>query len=433
MDVRLPYGRSYVRAAIPDGFDIDVIAPVKVDRGEAEARPDPATVQAMVRSALMEPAGNVQPFLASLPIAKTVAIAINDKTRPVPLDILLPPLLEYLHDKGIDHQAITFYIATGTHPAMPPDESALILPEAIYSRYTVVSHNSLDTGSLVHLGVTQRGTPVWVNKFYASADLRLVLGDIEPHQFAGFSGGVKTAAIGLAGPLTINHNHAMMMHPDARLGDYETNPVRQDIEEMGELIGVNFALNAVLDQTKRIMHVLAGEPRAVMQVGVPLARQVCQVPVTGLYDLIIASPGGHPKDINLYQGQKALGHAALVMRPGGTVIVVAACPEGTGSIHYEKWVTQRHSFQQVFNDFKAEGFRIGPHKAFQIARDASKVRLLFYSDMAPEFVRQLLMTPVESLQKALEIALADLPGNPRIGIMPNAASTIPFIVQSDSG
>lgn len=417
MKVQLPFGRSYLQATVPDDLAVDLIAPPSV--------PASADPQESVARALDAPLGGCR--LEDFAATDSIAIAINDKTRPVPHQHLLPPLLQRLEAMGIPAQAITLCIATGSHPPMTIDEYPMILPEAIYSRYKVISHDSSQVSDLILRGKTQRGTPVWVNRGYAEAGLRLVVGNIEPHQFAGFSGGVKTAAIGLAGPLTINHNHAMMMDPEARLGDYETNPVRQDIEQMGELIGVHFALNAVLNHKKQIVHVVAGEPRAVMAAGVPLARQVCQVQVPGLYDLILTSPGGYPKDINLYQAQKALGHAALVARPGGMVILVAACPEGTGSEHYESWVKQRHSLQEVFTDFKKEGFRIGPHKAYQIARDATKVRLLFCTEMPDDMVRQLLLTPVNSLQAGLDIALKDLKPGARVGIIPNANSTIPFI------
>jgi nickel-dependent lactate racemase len=142
---------------------------------------------------------------------------------------------------------------------------------------------------------------------------------------------------------------------------------------------------------------------------------------------MISSPGGHPKDINIYQAQKGLAHATLVTRPGGTVILAAACPEGTGSPHYENWVLGKTSSAEVIERFNAEGFRIGPHKAFQIARDASRVRFLFCSEMDESFVRALLLNPVKDLQTALDLALADLQPGERIGVLPHASSTIPYI------
>ena len=416
MEIRVPYGRSFLAASVPECMGVDIIEPPEVP-----AAADPSDV---VRAALENPQGNLN--WADFAGARSVAVAINDKTRPVPHHLLLPPLLERLTSIGIPDSAITFFVAGGTHPPMTPEEFPSILPDEILKRYRVISHDGADDELLVNLGETSRGTPVWSNKAYIESDFKIVVGNIEPHQFVGFSGGVKSAAIGLAGVKTINRNHTLMAHPMSKLGEYETNPARQDVEEIGKAFNIHLALNAILNHGRQIVHVLAGEPRAVMQAGVPLSRQVCQVSLSAEYGLIIASPGGYPKDINLYQAQKGLAHAALVTRAGGTVILAAACPEGTGSPHYEAWMRGKTSYAEVMARFNAEGFRIGPHKAYQIARDASRVRLLFCSEMDASLSRALLLNPVSSLQSALDQALADLQPGERIGVLPHASSTIPY-------
>ncbi len=164
--------------------------------------------------------------------------------------------------------------------------------------------------SLVALGETRRGTPVTVNRDFLQADLRIVVGNIELHPFMGMSGGVKSAAIGLAGRATIDTNHRMMTHPSARPGSVEDNVIRQDTEEIGEMIGVHFALNAILNDRREVVTALAGSPAAVMKHGVPVAQDLFQVRIPHLFDLVLASPGGHPKDINFYQAQKGLSNAA---------------------------------------------------------------------------------------------------------------------------
>lgn len=415
-EIRLPYGRGTLTAHLPEPLTYDLIAP-------KEAAPASEPLRA-VAAAVESPLG--ARTWRDVAGARTVAIAINDKTRPVPHQHLLPPLLDKLHSLGLPDSAITFVIAVGTHAPMTPDEFAAIVPAEIVARYRIVSHDC-DDPNLVDLGVTARGSSIRVNRAFYEADLRITVGNIEPHQFAGWSGGVKTAAIGLGGRAGINHNHSLMLLPESQLGAYETNPARLDIEAMGERLGIQFALNAILNNKKEIVHVLCGDPVAVMPAGIALARGIVQVEVPAPYDLMLIAPGGHPKDINLYQGQKALGHASLVARPGGTIIWAAACPEGTGSEKYEHWVQQVRSFEDVFARFKAEGFRIGPHKAFQIARDGSRVRLLFVSEIAPDFARKLLLTPMPSLQAALDLALTDLPPDARIAVMPLANATIPVL------
>jgi nickel-dependent lactate racemase len=413
----LPYGKTQLSFELPDSLDVTLLAPAEVP-----AATDP---RAAVDYALDNPAGDIS--LADFAGARSAAIAINDKTRPVPHAHLLPPLLARLEALGLPPEAITLVIATGTHPVMPPEEYAWVLPPEILARYPVICHNAYDDASLTHIGQTGRGTPVWINRHFAEADLRLVVGNIEPHQFMGFSGGVKSAVIGLGGAETINRNHALMTDPHSKLGQFDENPARQDVEEMGRLIGIDFALNAILNDHKQLVEAFAGEPAAVLQAGIRRVLALNSVAVAAPFELMIVSPGGHPKDINVYQAQKGLAHAALVTKPGGTVILAAACPEGTGSSKYEQWVLKRSSHRDVFEQFAAEGFRVGPHKAFQISRDADNVRVLLVSEMAADFVRGLLLTPAAGLPEALQIALADLPASARIGVMPLANATIPVL------
>jgi lactate racemase len=416
-DFRIPYGRTQLAFQLDGSLKPELLAPAHV-----EPLADPSQA---VREALSHPVGSVR--LADFAKARTVAIAINDKTRPVPHAILLPPLLHALEQLGIPANAITLIVATGLHAPMPDSEFPQILPADILARYRVVSHDATASKDLVTLGKTRLGTPIQVNRLFAESGLRLVVGNLEPHQFMGFSGGVKTAAIGLGGRDTINTNHALMLDPHADLARYDDNPARQDVEEVGRMIGVDFALNVVINESKRIVRVLAGEPQAVMREGIPLVLKIYQVLVAEPFDLMIASPGGHPKDINLYQAQKALAHTCRVTRAGGTVILVAACPEGTGSRSYEDWVTGMASQQAVIERFQREGFRIGPHKAFQIARDAAPRRVLMVTEMPPEQVQKLLLTPSPSLDAALATALQGLSPTARIGILPWANATIPTL------
>lgn len=420
MKVSLPYGRSHLEVVLPDHLRADLLEPPQVDPA-----PDPL---ALTHTALDLPQGQV--LLSSFVGARSAAVAVNDKTRPVPVEYLLPPLLQRLEILGIPPQAVTLLVAVGLHAPTPPQDFHAVIPSQCLERYAAFSHDARDKAELVQLGKTSRRTPVWVNRRFYQADLRIVVGNIEPHQFAGFSGGVKTAAVGLGGADTIQHNHSLLRLPGARLGEYHTNPVRQDIEEIGRKIGVHFALNAVLNQDKRIVEVLAGEPRAVMRSGVPISRRVSQLRAAWPYDLLIVSPGGHPKDIDLYQAQKALAHASLLAKPGGTLLLAAACPEGAGSSSFETWMKGSKSLAEALQRFAREEFRIGPHKGYLIARDASRVDLRLYSSMPAEQVRALLLDPLGDLQGAVDEAVARLKPGARVGVLPHASSTIPFIDES---
>jgi nickel-dependent lactate racemase len=412
---RLPYGRGFI--------DVDLSAAARHHLVE--------TLAPRATTPAADPIAEVEAALegAALPdcAGATCAVAINDATRPVPHDVLLPPLLRRLERAGVAPGDVLLIIATGTHAVVPAERFGDVVPRAILDRCRVVSHDAHDTRGLVHLGETSRGTPIWINRPYLEADLRLVVGAIEPHQFMGFSGGAKSAAIGLAGYDTVVRNHSMMSHPLAQLGRYDDNPCRQDIEEIGARVGVHYALNVLLDDRKRIVRALAGAPAELMRRGIPHVRAVNQVEVDRPFDLLIASPGGHPKDVNLYQAQKALAHAALVARPGATILVAAACPEGTGSESYEQWMSDPRmtSHEAVIRRFAAEGYRIGPHKAFQISRDASRFHVLLHTQIPAALVTRLLLTPAPDLGRAVAEAIDALPPGSRIGVMPHANATIP--------
>lgn len=415
---RLPYGHGVLECDL---------APA-VALGHSIAVLEPATAPPAA-----DPLAEVESALAAVPLpgyrGGGCAIAINDRTRPVPHDCLLPPLLRWLARAGVAPDDVLFVIATGTHPATPPAQFGETVPPDILRRYRVVSHDAHDEAGLAFLGETTRGTPVWVNREYLDRALRVVVGVIEPHQFVGFSGGVKSAAIGLAGYATVGRNHAMMSHPLALLGRYEDNPCRQDIEEIGARIGVHVALNVILGEGRRVIRALAGAPAEVMRQGIPLVRRLNQVGVSDPFDLTIVSPGGHPKDVNVYQAQKALAHAALVTRPGGTILLAAACPDGTGSRAYEDWLRDpaMTSHAAVIDRFAREGYRIGPHKAFQISRDASRFTVLLHSAMPPPVVAGLLLTPAPDFQAAVAAAVGRLAPASRIGILPRANATIPVL------
>lgn len=419
MNFYLAYGHEELQISVPDGLKVDVIAPF-----EQAPSPDP---QGQVETALSAPLGTFR--FDNFRNCPSVAIIINDKTRPVPHEILLPPLLNRLSALGIPDEAIILIIASGTHIPMPPDEFHLVLPGDILSRYSVIAHNS-DDSDLVNLGQTAHGTPIFMNRRFFEAKLRIVLGNIEPHHFMGFSGGVKSAVIGVAGRETINHNHAMLPHPMAKAGHYEDNPMRQDVEEMGDRVGIHLALNAILNSSQEIIAVLAGSPRMVMEQGTAISRALCQRQVPYHYDLVIASAGGYPKDINFYQSQKALTHAAMLSRPGGTVILLAACEEGIGNLKYEQFMQGIKSIPEVFEKFKAQGFEVGPHKAFLVARDASRSRIILISSLSARVVETLLLTPANTFSEAFQMVAPQLSHDSRVAIMPIAVITIPDIQEN---
>jgi nickel-dependent lactate racemase len=241
----------------------------------------------------------------------------------------------------------------------------------------------------------------------------------------GFSGGVKTAAIGLTARETINTNHSHLVKPESRTGNYYTNPCRLDVEEIGNIIGVTYALNAILNTKREIVQALWGNPVNVMVKGVALSSKICRVKVPQRYDILIASAGGYPKDINLYQAQKALTNAAEITRDGGDVYLIAACDEGAGNPAFVKFLDGVMSPSEGLVKFSKTGFSVGPHKAFQIARIASRVNVHLLSNLDPHLVQSLLFNPIslDNLGKWLQ----SVPKEKSIAIMPHAVATIPYL------
>ncbi|MEA3326828.1 MAG: nickel-dependent lactate racemase [Chloroflexota bacterium] len=415
MEFLLPYGKTHLNLQIPTIFKTDLLTPSSFP---ALAEPHQA-----IQTALINPLGRRK--LAAFANVSSVGIAINDKTRPVPQPNPINVLLDYLSSIGIANDKISIFIGSGTHTPMQEPEISQILDSEIISQYRIFVHDC-DRSPMVDLGKTAHRTPIHINADFNNCDIKITVGNIEPHHFMGFSGGVKTAVIGLSSRETITANHSMLTHPQAKSGVFHINPMRQDIEEMGRKVKIDYSLGLILNEQKQIVSVFFGEPVQVMDAAIPIVRDIFGVCVNKPYNLVIASPGGAPKDINLYQAQKGLTHATRITRNGGWVILTAACPEGSGSLSYESYITAVKSHQAVLDQFEGGYFQVGPHKAFQIARDAVRVNIVLVSDIAAEKVKQWLLTPSKPqlIQHLINWIAARLPSNARVAVLPASTRTM---------
>lgn len=396
-------------------------------------RQSPVTIQAsffpagnaidLVDTALTHPVGTTLD-LSWLGSDSKIAIAVNDKTRPVPNEKLVMPLLTMLRAHGVPPENITFFIASGTHVPMDSNEFSEILPVELINQYQVIAHNCDARQDLEYIGRTSRGTPVWVCSAFYHSDLRIVVGDIEPHHFAGYSGGVKSAAIGLCGRETITANHGLLLDENSTIGVMDGNPLRLDIEEIGSMIKVDLALNSVLDDQKRIISVFFGTPSAVLHSGIKVIDEMCRIPIEENFDLVISCAGGYPRDINLYQAQKAMTTAAQFCKPGGKLILVAECRDGIGSVGYAQFMKNINTVDGVLDKFRQEKFALGAHKAFLTARIQKTLQTYLYSALSPNLVTSLLYTPLESKNGILD--LNDFSNiSDRIAILPYATVCMP--------
>ncbi len=414
--VKIPYGNGFLSFDFNDKYSFDQILPNEnfINRNKELE---------FIKNALNKCIGKDEKKLFNDPKCK-VAIAINDPTRPIPNNLLLPPLLKHIENLNISRQNISFFIATGTHKGLNKNEINELLTPEIAERYDVIVHDCDDPNNLIFLGHSTSGTPIYINKDYYLHDLKLVVGQIEPHHFMGFSGGVKSAVIGLGGIKTIEANHSKIINPKAKMGIFFTNPMRKEVEEIGKTIGIDIAFNVVLNSQKQIISAFYGDPYQVMLEGINISASVCQVDSEGEYDMVIASPGGYPKDINLYQSQKAITHACTFLKKNGVVILAAACSEGPGNKLFENYFQGKHTWMEIINSFEKQKFRVGPHKAFQLALQLKDHPIILISEMKSKNVRDMLLTPAKDISEAISLSKNFLPETPRIVVLPYATHTM---------
>lgn len=378
----------------------------------------------LVRCALERPIGSPRLDEIVHPGQK-VSIITSDCTRPLPTPPVLGPVMEELHRAGIEDEDVTVAIALGSHrPATEAELQEILGPWK--GRLPVVNGGS---GSFVHFGTTAHGTPVDILKEVADADVRIALGNVEYHYFAGYSGGAKAIMPGVSTFEAIQKNHSLMLADGAHAGSQES-PVRLDLEEACRMVGLDFIVNVVLDEEHRIVYAAAGD-------FVQAHRDACRtldalygVQLAELADIVVVSQGGAPKDLNLYQLQKALDNAEHAVRDGGTIILVGSCQEGFGQPTFAAWMKEAKAPHEVVERLGRE-FVLGGHKAAAVAKIEERTDIYLVSDMEDSEVRSAFMEPFGDAQAALDAAIAKtqrtLGRDPRILVMPHGGSTLPLM------
>jgi nickel-dependent lactate racemase len=383
--IDLPYGRDTISVEVPSEKLIGIFLPRSLPPVS-----DPAEA---LRQALAHPVSS--PRLRDRAArARRAAVVIEDATRPVPNALLLDAVMAELEAGGLTPRQVVVVVATGLHRPMTEVELAHALGR--WSGLVACeNHDANDRQRLMRLGTTSLGTEISLNRSFLEADLRITTGDVEYHQFCGYGGGVKCVYPGLADAAAIRTNHSRMDLPGAGPGLIDGNPVRQEIDEVGRLAGVDFNVSIALDADHHLVAVRAGDPYLSFRQACRFIDEMYAVEVPRRADLVIASPGGHPKDIDLYQSQKAIEEATQVVEPAGNVLVTARCAEGSGSERFEAWMQQAYSADDIIRRIKVS-FVMGGHKAYQIAREVQHANIHLYSEIPPGRVRSWMMTPVRS-------------------------------------
>jgi nickel-dependent lactate racemase len=351
-----------------------------------------------------------------------VAIITSDITRPMPSKIVLPPVVDELVAAGLDYSDITVVFALGSHRKHTEDEKKYLAGEEIYRKVRCIDS---DPDDCVRMGVTKGGTPVDIFSEVANADRIICLGNIEYHYFAGYSGGAKAIMPGVSNRAAIQANHSGMVKNEARAGAIDDNPVRLDIEEVVKFIPIDFIVNVVLDEKKNIIKAVAGHYIEAHREGCRFLDSLYKVKIPALADIVITTPGGYPKDINLYQAQKALDNAKHAVREGGIIIFMAACTEGYGEEVFENWINEASSPDELINRISTK-FELGGHKAAAIALVLKKADIYMVSDMKEDQVTKIFMQPFTEVNDALESAFEKLGSDAKVLLMPYGGSTLPL-------
>ena len=327
MRVKLDYGREGLWAELPERQVVGVL----------EQRPRPPLVdpEATVRDALAMPT-EALPLTELARGKRSACIVVSDLTRPVPNRILLPAILEALGEGGLSPQAVTILVATGLHRPMTDAELAEMLGPEVMGAVRVVNHDGRDREAHHHLGTTDRGTPVWMDATYCDAELRVVTGLIEPHLMAGYSGGRKVVAIGLAHRDTIGvlHSPVFLEAPTATEGVMAGNPLHEELVTIAQRVGVDFLVNVTVDRSRRITSVNAGDLVGAHEAGVAELEAQVTAHLPAPADVVITTSAGYPLDLTFYQAVKGLTAALPVVREGGTIVLAAQCAEGIGGSEF---------------------------------------------------------------------------------------------------
>ena len=377
--------------------------------------------EAAVRYALENPIGAPRLNTLAKPGQK-IAIIISDISRPVPSWQLLPSILEELFSAGCKAEDITVVSALGSHRPHTEEEMRHLVGDKVFETVRCVDS---DPNDCIHMGTTDKGTPVDITRTVAEADFRICTGNIEFHYFAGYSGGAKAIMPGVSTHDAIQANHRMMVEEAACAGNLAGNPIREDIEQAGAICGIDYIVNVVLDEHKHIVYAVAGEVTQAHRVGCAYLDKMYRNAIPQRADIVLVSQGGAPKDANLYQTQKALDNAKHAVKKGGTIILMGACPEGFGSATFESWLRDAPTAHSLVERIGKE-FKLGGHKAAAIGMVLEDARIDFVSEMDDELVRSIFLIPQPDAQTAFDAAMARYGEEATVIAMPFGGATLPI-------
>lgn len=415
MHLQLPYGKQTVPLDVPDERLLDVVLPKEIIQPE---RPE-----FLIADALQKPLGS-DPLSKLAGAGDTVAIVVDDYTRPCPTQQLLPPVLEELRRAHVNDSDVLILIASGTHKPPSLDQIREIAGEKIARTYQFTS-NDIMNGEYVTVGTTKRGNEIEILRDYVEADVKILIGDIEYHYFAGYGGTRKSILPGVSSNNTIQRNHKLLFNERAQAGILKDNPIHLEMNEAMHLAGCDFAFNVVMNSSRRIVGAWAGKPEPVLDAGAKLVDSMYKREVKERAEIVVVAASGYPHDIDLYQAYKGLHTALPVINTHGVILFVAECSKGIGNTVYEEHMKKYKTSEELKEALKKE-FVMGAHKAYYHLKAVEDHAVLCVSSLDPDVLKSLYkFTPVKTPNDGLKEAFA-LMGekDARVRVVPQGATTL---------
>ncbi|HRS94515.1 MAG TPA: nickel-dependent lactate racemase [Candidatus Latescibacteria bacterium] len=432
MIVELKYGRRGLRVEIPAQVSCRVL--------RANTAGALADEEASVNASLHHPIGS-RP-LAEIARSRishrhgvaTASITVSDITRPVPNSLIVPQVLNVLNTAGIADEHIAVIVGTGLHRASTEQEIAEILGADVPRRCRVTSHVARNRSTLAYLGKTSRGTPIWVNREFVEADVRIAVSLIEPHFMAGFSGGRKAVCPGLAGVDTMRvlHGPEILSHPNVREGCLAGNPFHEEATEIARRAGLDFTISVTLNEQRRITGVYSGDPETAHAAGCAAAARNTTAQIPEPVDAVITTSAGYPLDLTFYQSVKAMTAALPILKKGGTLIVASSCDEGIGSPDFTELMLGTPSLKEFRDRLKDPGFFVPDQWQFQMmCRALETAQVLYFSTGIPaDILAKLFVTPIASVEEGIARALERHGSGASMAIIPEGPYVMPAVFPS---
>ncbi|MCW4024239.1 MAG: nickel-dependent lactate racemase [Candidatus Bathyarchaeota archaeon] len=416
VDVWLPYGKTQICLRVPARNLLGTIEPKETAGVE-----DP---NAEIERAIKEPLGTKRLCEIAKPESK-VAIVVDDFTRNAPSQAMLTPVLAELNAAGVKDENVTVIFGCGTHRAVKPEEAEQLIGVELLKRVKTISSNA-KAEDLVYVGTTKtHNNKIYLNPTFANADVKVLLGDVGYHYYAGFGGGRKSVLPAVAGDETIQTNHALLLSASAKTGNLEGNPVHVDMTEAARLAKVDFIVNVVENSKGQIVKAFAGDLEQAFLEGAKLVDEMYRVTVDRRAEIVVVSAGGYPLDIDLYQAYKALDNCLDVVKRGGVIILVAQCPEGHGHQVFYDWMTRFGGDLKAIEREIKRHFIMGGHKAYYLLKALQNHQIILVSSLPDYYATTIFkLKTSRAVNDALMEAWKLSGSASRVWVMPHGHDTL---------